>query len=91
MENIVMDFIPQFAHTSLAKLIEVPGVTRKIPMQEGTTMYTYTTAGTLQSGAVDEGKVIPLSQYQRNKKLRLDTPAVFRLIYDSTMIIRIPF
>jgi hypothetical protein len=56
-----------FAHKSLAKLIEVLGVTRKIPMQEGTTMYLYTTSGTLQSGSVDEGAIIPLSQYQRNK------------------------
>lgn len=30
-------------------------------------MYTYTTTGTLQSGAVSEGAVIPLSQYTRNK------------------------
>lgn len=62
-----VDFVSQFAHTSLAKLIEVLGVTRKIPMQEGTTMYMYTTSGTLQSGSVSEGAVIPLSQYQRNK------------------------
>ena len=62
-----VDFVAQFTHQSLAKLIEVLGVTRKIPMQEGTTMYMYTTSGTLQSGAVPEGEVIPLSQYQRNK------------------------
>ena len=62
-----VDFVNMFAHTSLAKLIEVLGVTRKIPMAEGTTMYTYTTSGTLQSGSVSEGAVIPLSQYQRNK------------------------
>lgn len=62
-----VDFVQQFTHNSLAKLIEVLGVTRKIPMQEGTTMYYYTTSGTLQSGAVSEGAVIPLSQYQRNK------------------------
>lgn len=62
-----VDFVSQFAHGSLAKLIEVLGVTRKIPMQEGTTMYMYTTSGTLQSGSVSEGAVIPLSQYQRNK------------------------
>ena len=62
-----VDFVTQFAHTSLQKLIEVLGVTRKIPMTEGTTMYVYTTTGTLQSGAVAEGAVIPLSQYQRNK------------------------
>ena len=62
-----VDFVAQFTHDSLAKLIEVLGVTRKIPMQEGTTMYMYTTSGTLQSGSVSEGNVIPLSQYQRNK------------------------
>ena len=62
-----VDFVAQFSHESLAKLIEVLGVTRKIPMQEGTTMYMYTTSGSLQSGAVPEGEIIPLSRYQRNK------------------------
>lgn len=62
-----VDFTYKFTHDSLAKLIEVLGVTRKIPMQEGTTMYVYTTSGTLQSGSVSEGAIIPLSQYQRNK------------------------
>jgi hypothetical protein len=62
-----VDFVTQFTHNSLAKLIEVLGITRKIPMMEGTTMYYYTTTGTLQSGAVPEGEVIPLSQYQTAK------------------------
>ena len=62
-----VDFVNQFAHNSLNKLIEVLGVTRKIPMQEGTTMYVYTSSGTLQSGSVSEGAVIPLSQYARAK------------------------
>jgi len=63
-----VDFVAQFTHKSLAKLIEVLGVTRKVPMQEGTTLYLYTTTGTLQNGKnIDEGDVIPLSQYQRNK------------------------
>lgn len=63
-----VDFVQQFAHNSLNKLIEVLGVTRKIPMQEGTTMYMYTTTGTLQDGtSAGEGEIIPLSQYQRNK------------------------
>ena len=62
-----VDFVLQFTHNSLKKLIEALGVTRKVPMTEGTTMYYYTTTGTLQSGAVAEGEVIPLSQYQRNK------------------------
>lgn len=62
-----VDFVQQFAHNSLDKLIEVLGVTRRIPMMEGTTMYMYTTSGTLQSGAVGEGEIIPLSQYEQTK------------------------
>ena len=62
-----VDFVSQFTHNSLAKLIEVLGVTRKIPLMEGTTMYTYTTSGTLQSGTVAEGDIIPLSQYATTK------------------------
>lgn len=62
-----VDFVSQFTHGSLAKLIEVLGVTRKIPMAEGTTMYVYATTGTLQSGSVDEGAIIPLSKYERTK------------------------
>ena len=37
-----IDFVNQFTHGSLEKLVEVLGVTRKIPMMEGTTMYVYT-------------------------------------------------
>lgn len=62
-----VDFVNQFTHASLSKLIEVLGVTRKIPMMEGTTMYVYSTSGTLQSGAVGEGEIIPLSQYATTK------------------------
>lgn len=62
-----VDFTEQFAHNILPKLIEALGVTRKIPMMEGTTMYVYKTTGTLQSGNVAEGEVIPLSQYERTK------------------------
>lgn len=62
-----VDFTQQFTHQSLAKLIEVLGVTRKIPMMEGTTMYLYTISGELQSGVVTEGDIIPLSQYEETK------------------------
>lgn len=62
-----VDFVNLFTHASLDKLIEVLGVTRKIPMMEGTTMYVYETTGTLHSGAVPEGEIIPLSQYQTTK------------------------
>ena len=63
-----VDFVEQFAGTSLKKLMEALGVTRKIPMMEGTTMYAYTTVGYLEDGMVDEGDVIPLSQYVRRKE-----------------------
>ena len=50
-----IDFVNRFAQFSLRKLNEVLGVTSKIPMMEGTTLYVYKTTGTLQSGAVPEG------------------------------------
>lgn len=62
-----IDFTRRFSGTILRKLIEALGVTRKIQVIEGTTMYYYTTTGTPQSGVVPEGEIIPLSQYQRNK------------------------
>lgn len=64
-----VDFVQRFTHNSLAKLIEVLGVTRKIPMMEGTTMYVYATTGSLvNNGAVPEGEIIPLSQYATTKQ-----------------------
>ena len=62
-----VDFVSQFTHNSLAKLMEVLGVTRKIAMMEGTTMYVYDVAGELQDGNVPEGEIIPLSQYEVTK------------------------
>jgi len=62
-----IDFVQRFTHNILAKLREALGVTRQIPMSEGTTMYVYKTTGTLQSGDVPEGEIIPLSQYERTK------------------------
>lgn len=63
-----VDFVLQFQHASLAKLLEVLNVTRKIPMMEGTTLYCYETTGELQDGNVAEGEIIPLSQYETVKK-----------------------
>ena len=63
-----VDFVEQFGGNILPKLMEALGVTRKIPMMEGTTMYVYHTTGTLQDGNVPEGEVIPLSQYERTKE-----------------------
>lgn len=62
-----VDFVNQFTHTNLDKLIEALGVTRRIPMMEGTTMYVYSVTGTLQDGKVGEGEIIPLSQYETKK------------------------
>lgn len=62
-----VDFVHQFEHNSFAKLLEILGVTRKIPMMEGTTMYYYTTTGELQDGNVAEGEIIPLSEYKTEK------------------------
>lgn len=63
-----IDFVNQFTHSSLAKLIEVLGVTRKIPMMEGTTMYVYTMSGELANdGTVGEGEIIPLTKIEQTK------------------------
>lgn len=62
-----VDFVNRFTHTSLDKLMELLGVTRKQAVMEGTTIYSYTTTGTLQTASVAEGEVIPLSQYTIEK------------------------
>lgn len=62
-----VDFVNRFTGMNLMKLMEALGVTRRVPMMEGTTLYIYKTTGTLQGGAVDEGDVIPLSRYERQK------------------------
>ena len=62
-----VDFVEQFGGNILPKLMEVLGVTRQIPMMEGTTMYVYKTVGTLDTSTVGEGEIIPLSQYERTK------------------------
>lgn len=61
------DFVRQFTHQSLKKLTEVLGVTRKVAMMEGTTLYVYKVEGTLENGAVPEGEIIPLSNYEQTK------------------------
>lgn len=61
------DFVRQFTHNSLQKLTEVLGVTRRIPMMEGTTLYVYEITGALENGAVPEGEIIPLSEYEQTK------------------------
>lgn len=58
-----VDFAFRF-QDSIKKLTEALGVTRKIPKQAGTILKAYKAVGTLQSGAVDEGDIIPLSHYE---------------------------
>lgn len=63
-----VDFVERFSGSILSKLIEALGVTRKVPLMEGTSLYVYKTVGTLQNGEVPEGEIIPLSQYERTKQ-----------------------
>lgn len=58
-----VDFVYMFGET-LAKLIEALGITRKIPKQAGTVLKYYKAVGTLESGQVPEGQLIPLSHYR---------------------------
>ena len=57
-----VDFNYQFTGT-LNKLMEALGTTRKIAVQEGATLKALKVTGTLESGAVAEGELIPLSKY----------------------------
>lgn len=61
-----LDFTLRF-NNNIKKLIEVLGVTRKIAKEEGTTLSYYKTTGTLESGEVPEGDIIPLSKYATEK------------------------
>lgn len=58
-----VDFNLQFGG-GIAKMIEALGVTRKIKVQEGTTLKMIKVTGTLQNGTVAEGALIPLSKYK---------------------------
>ena len=58
----VADFNLQFTG-NLQKLTEALGVTRKIAVQEGATLKMLKVTGTLESGNVAEGELIPLSKY----------------------------
>ena len=58
----VLDFNYQFTG-SIRKLTEALGVTRKIAVQEGTSLKAIKVTGTLASGEVAEGELIPLSKY----------------------------
>ena len=57
-----VDFALLFSE-NVKNLIKMLGVTRKIPVQAGTALKVLKVTGTLESGIVAEGDVIPLSQY----------------------------
>ena len=58
-----LDFAQLFGE-NINGLVKMLGVTRLIPVTAGTVLKKLTVSGTLQSGSVAEGDVIPLSQYQ---------------------------
>ena len=58
-----LDFAQLFGE-NVKNLIKMLGVTRKIPVTAGTALKVLKTSGTLASGIVAEGDIIPLSQYK---------------------------
>lgn len=56
------DFALQF-ESGIGKLMEMIGVTRKEEVKPGEELKVYRVTGTLESGTVAEGEVIPLSKY----------------------------
>lgn len=58
-----IDFVNRF-NDGIKKLVEVLGITRKIPKQAGTVLKAYVADGTLGDGEVGEGEIIPLSHYE---------------------------
>lgn len=59
----MIDFNLMF-NGSLAKMTEALGITRKITVQDGAVLKQLKVTGTLESGVVAEGEIIPLSKYQ---------------------------
>ena len=57
-----IDFVSMFGYNT-KKLMELLGVMRLIPKQAGTMLKRHTVTGTLESGDVAEGDIIPLSKY----------------------------
>ena len=57
-----LDFAQLFGE-NIVNLIKLLGITRKIPVQAGAVLKVLKVTGTLESGAVPEGEIIPLSQY----------------------------
>lgn len=57
-----LDFAQLFGE-NVQNLLKMLGVTRKIPVTAGTALKVLKVTGTLESGVVPEGEIIPLSQY----------------------------
>lgn len=57
-----LDFAQLFGE-NVQNLLKMLGVTRKIPVTAGTALKVLKVTGTLASGSVPEGEIIPLSQY----------------------------
>lgn len=57
-----VDFTERFA-TNLGTLMSMLGVTRKIEKKSGEALKAYKVTGALESGAVAEGEIVPLSKY----------------------------
>lgn len=57
-----LDYAQRFGE-SIASLINMLGISRKIPVTAGTALKVLKVTGTLESGSVTEGDIIPLSQY----------------------------
>lgn len=58
-----LDYAKKFGE-NIENLLKMLGVTRKIPVTAGTVLKVKEVTGTLESGIVDEGDIIPLSQYE---------------------------
>lgn len=58
-----VDFTERFT-SDLGTLMKMLGVTRKIEKKAGEVLKAYKVTGTLESGVVAEGEIIPLSKYQ---------------------------
>ena len=57
-----LDFATLFGE-NVNSLVKMLGISRKIPVTAGTVLKKLTVTGTLASGSVPEGEIIPLSQY----------------------------
>lgn len=57
-----VDFTERFS-TGIETLMKMLGVTRKIEKKAGEVLKAYKVTGTLESGTVEEGEIIPLSKY----------------------------